>query len=663
MSTAPDARRTLATLVASAWIAAALAASAPAVMARFAALAPAITAATTPVDLLRLAPVLVLLALPAAVAGTAWLVLTPGLVISAAWARPSTPGHWLAGGLALSLVLVSAVVEGVEVLIGGPLLGAPFAGLVAVLTTLCAALAWRRPDTNAWNDARPWWPLTLPFLVGPWILLVAMAPKFVYEAFNGDGAHTFEATRLLLRHAVAFFGPEYGGISGFPGMNSVLFTYPGAWFMRLFGQTEAAVRLPFLLYLGVLGPALLTAASVGGRRPRAVHAWLVLASLSVYAVVMAYSATYDPYCADIALPATQDTLFLVLFMSLVTASLEDRPYAMLLTTVLGATCSQAWAAMCVFWVGSRWLVDRKMRGAVVVQGVAVVGGLVVVAVLGLLVHWAGAPAPGGEHGLIDLLKKFVTLELTDVRRLLFVLVPAGLYPVLAIPSLRRRSPALDAMALLFLASFGLYYVMAYYSLHYFVPSMVLVLLVFWRSELGTDAERGPWFPPLAAALTAVSLVMSLPTESGIYTAPRDVGQRIDVSRVVGYDRSTAEAFVHTDDLTSLFPKDIEPTVPGSRYGGSPLAFYAYANMPAAATVAKGYRVDPRPDGSGWDVRVLDAEQYARDRVAQPRGSRGSRLYDVPRDVLFMRSTEGAGYPVLDFRPLAKRLFPNLSTRH
>ncbi|MFN7978711.1 MAG: hypothetical protein U0P30_11270 [Vicinamibacterales bacterium] len=663
MTGASGSRRTVALLVASSWIAAALAATAPAVIARLAALGPSITSATTPLDLVRLAPTLILAALPAAVAGTAWLVLTPGLIVSAVWARPSTPGHWLAGGLAISIVLVSGAVEGVEAALGAPLEGATFAVLVAALASLCATLAWSRPDTAPWHDTERWWPVTLPFLVGPWILLVAMAPKFVFEAFNGDGAHTFEATRLLLRHAVAFFGPEYGGVSGFPGMNSVLFTYPGAWFLRLFGQTEAAVRLPFLLYLGVLGPALLTAASVGGRRPRAVDAWLVMASLSVYAVVLAYSATYDPYCADIALPATQDTLFLVLLMSLLTASLEDRPSAMLATTVLGATCSQAWAAMCVFWLGARWLVDRRMRGAVVVQAVAVVAGLVAVAILGVILQWAGAPAPGGEHGLLDLLKKFATLEISDVRRLLFVLVPAGLYPVLALPSLRRRVPALDAMALLFALSFALYYVMAYYSLHYFVPSMVLALLVFWRSELGTGAARGAWFPPVAAALTVVSLYLSWPIESGIYTASREIGQRIDVSQVHGYDVSAASAYAHTDDLSTLFPKDIEPEVPGQQYGGSPLAFFAYAQAPAAAAVAKAYRVAPRADGSAWDVSVLDAAQYARDRVAHPRGSRGAPLYDVPRDLLFMRTAEHAGFPVLDFRPLAKRLFPNLATRH
>lgn len=664
MTGALDSRRTRTVLVVSAWIAAALAATAPWVMARVAALAPAMSSATTPLDLLRLAPELVLLTLPAAVAGTAWLVLTPGLVISATWWRPSSPGHWLVGGLAASLVVVSAAVEGLEAVVAGPLGGRPFALLVAGLTTACAALAWRRPDAAA-EDGPAWWPVTLPFAIGPWVLLVAMAPKFLYEAFNGDGAHTFEATRLLLHQGVAFFGPGYGGISGFPGMHSVLFTYPGAWFMRLFGQTEAAVRLPFLLYLGVLGPALLAAASDGGRRPRAVHAWLVMASLCVYAVVMAYSATYDPYCADIALPATQDTLFLALFMGFLTASLDDRPGAMLAMTVLGSTCSQAWAAMSVFWLGARFLADRRMRGAVVVQGAAVVGGLVVVGLLGLVVHWAGAPDPGGEHALLDLLKKFVTLEFTDVRRLLFVLVPAGLYPALTITTLRRRLPTLDAMALLWLASFGLYFVMAYYSLHYFVPSMVLLLLVFWRSELGSTvtAERGPWFPPLAAALVVVALYVSWPAEHGIYTAARDIGIRLDVSRIAGYDVSATSAFVHTDDLSQLFPTDIDPAVPGQQYGGSPLAFYAYAHMPAAAGVDKHYLVEPRADGSAWDVRVLDAAQYARDRVAHPPGSRGAALYDVPRNLMFMRTADGAGFPVLDFRPLAKRLFPNLATQH
>lgn len=656
-------RRVIAAVLVSAWAAAAVASLAPEVMARVAAVGVTVTAATTPLDTLRQAPGLVLFAVPAVVAAVIWLVLAPGLLLVAWRGAAVSPGHWLTSGLAASLVVVSAAVESVEAVRGAAVMGTAFAVLVAAVATLCAAVAWRRPRPDAGAlPLRGWAGEVLPFAIGVWALLVGLFPKIFFEAFNGDGAHTFEATRLLLVRAVAFFDPAAGVIAEFPGLNSVLFTYPGAWFVRAFGVGEAGVRLPFLLYLFVLGPAVLMLASTGGRRPRAADGWLVMMSLAVYAVVLAFSATYDPYSADIALPATQDTLFLVLLVGMMTASVEHRLGAMAAFTALAVLCSQAAAAMSIFWLAARWLADRAWRPRLPAQAAAFVAGVVAVAVLGRVAASLGAPQPGSEHGLVDLLKKFATLQFTDARRLLFVLVPAGLYPVLALPALRRRDPIVDALALCLTASFGMYYVMAYYSLHYFVPAMILALVLFWRTELGGAAARGPWFVPAAAAAALAALYVSLPQEPGIYTATRDIGRRIDVGAVQGYEAMAPVAFAHADDLQALFPKDMEPSVPDERYGGSPLAFHAHAHLPGAASVTKAYAVTPQPGDGAWDVRVLDAEAYARDRVAHPPGSRGSRLYAVPRDLLFMRTADGAGFPVLDFRPLAKRLFPNLATR-
>jgi hypothetical protein len=614
------------------------------------------TSATTVSDTIRGAPMLVLVAAPIVVVSASWLLLAPGLLLTTAWLRSDTLGHWLGMGLAISLVVVSAAVEIAEFVVGGAITGSGFIALVLATAIGAGLVAIARPQhrwTGRAADDR-WAAQALPMVVLMMALVIGLFPKFFFEAFNGDGAHTYEATRLLLFRAVAFFGDSAGGISGFPGPNSVLFTYPGAWFMRLFGETEASVRLPVLLYLAVLGPVLLTAASVGGRRPRAVHAWLVAGSLAVFAVVQAFSATYDPYAADIALPATQDTLFLALFLSIVTATFEHRLGAIWLLTVLAVLCSQAAVALTVFWLAARWIADREARPLVPAQAVAFVAGVVGANLLVRLVAVLGVPAPGGEHGLLDLLRKFVVLQFTDVRRLLFVVVPVGLYPVLALPALRRRTPSVDALALLLAASFGLYYVMAYYSLHYFVPAMIVCLLLFWRTELAGGPPRPAWFPPVAAAMVAAALYVSLPVEAGIYTATRDIGRRLDVSAITGYETAQNTAWAHLDDLSALFPKDMDPAVPDAAYGGSPLAFHIYAQQARTLDAPRDYAFGP--DASGvWRPTILNDAAYARDRVLQPGGSRGSRLYDIPRDLLFGRGTAHAGVPVLDFTPLARRL--------
>lgn len=650
-------RRTVVALVLATLVAAVAALAIGPVMTAVLALREGVTGQTTPLDTIRRAPGLVLAAVPAVVLAAIWLCLAPGVFLAAAWGRCVTLGHWLGAALAIALVVVSAAVEAAEAAAGGPLTRSAFIGLVTALAMLCGAVAWRAADDATPGRDSPGrirgsalWPLVATV----YLLVVALFPKFFFEAFNGDGAHTYDATRLLLFRAVAFFGETAGGISGFPGMNSVLFTYPGAWFMRLFGETEASVRLPVLLYLVVLGPVILSAASIGGRSPRARDGWLVMGSLVVFTVVQAFSATYDPYCADIALPATQDTLFLALFTSLLIATLEARPLAIYGLTILCVLCSQAAVAMTVFWFASRWLADREARHLIPRQAAIFVAGVVSVSVLGALLGALGVPAPGGEHGLLALLRKFVTLQITDVRRVLFVFVPVGLYPALALTRLSRREPLADALALLLAASFGLYYVMAYYSLHYFVPAMIVALLLYWRTELTRVETSGATLPALAGVAVAVALYLSWPVERGFYTATRDLGRRIDVSAIAGYDQAQNTAWAHLDDLSQLFPKDMEPAVPGEVYGGSPLAFHIYAEQAGGDDAAKPYAFTPDADGQ-WRPVVRDQAAFARDRVLTPTGSRGSSLYDIPRDLLFQRGVEHAGFLVLDFRPLAKRL--------
>jgi hypothetical protein len=661
--TSPTTRQTAIAVLVATYAAAAGTLLAGTVTTEVAALRDGVTSATTSLDAIRMAPGLVLGAAPVAVASSIWLLLAPGLLLTTAWLRSDSLGHWLGHGLAVSVVVVSLAVEVVEAVTDGPLLGGAFVALVTLLATVAAALAWTRPQ-HAWTT-RPsgerWVWQAIPLVVLVYALVVSFFPKFFFEAFNGDGAHTFEATRLLLYRGVSFFGESAGVISGFPGANSILFTYPGAWFLRLFGETEAGVRLPVLLYLAALGPALLTAASIGARRPRAGHAWLVAGSLAVFFVVQGFSATYDPYAADVALPATQDTLFLALFLLVVTATLEHRLLAVFAMTVLAVLCSQAAVAMTIFWLAARWVTDREARDLIPAQAVAFIAGVVAVSALMRLLPLFGVPAPGDEHGLLDLLKKFVTLQLTDVRRVLFVLIPVGLYPVLALPALLlRRERTADAMALLLAASFGLYYVMAYYSLHYFVPAMVFSLLLFWRTELGTPVGRGRWFQPVAAALVVLSMYVSLPREPGIYTATRDIGRRIDVSAIPGWPTAQNAAYAHVDDLAALFPKDMEVSVPDALYGGSPLAFHVYAQQANSLDAPRDYEL--APDASGvWRARVLNDTAYARDRVLTPSGSRGSRLYDVPRDLLFQRTADHAAFFVIDFRPLAKRVLARLQS--
>jgi hypothetical protein len=218
----------------------------------------------------------------------------------------------------------------------------------------------------------------------------------------------------------------------------------------------------------------------------------------------------------------------------------------------------------------------------------------------------------------------------------------------------------------------MYYLMAFVSLHYFAPAMVLPLAAFWRVHRVRDwGARAGLALGACALLALVSLGLALPRTTAIYTATREVGRSIDASAVEGYDEMTAGAFRSTLLFESLFELGWKPSVPGEHYAGGALAWNHYARRPGPG----GPSVDPtyalRPaDGSPLPpgaelvaedehhrLVALDPERWAADRARHPRGSTWRGVWDVPRDILFGRERARDRYTVIDVKGLVKGLIP------
>ena len=104
------------------------------------------------------------------------------------------------------------------------------------------------------------------------------------------------------------------------------------------------------------------------------------------------------------------------------------------------------------------------------------------------------------------------LRLNDWQRFAFLAVPTGFLPALSLLAWRWQDRVARTFTLLTVANFLFFYVQAYVSLHYFVPGMVLPLVVFWRSELtGHLAPR--WAVCTATAVAGLlGLALSLPND-------------------------------------------------------------------------------------------------------------------------------------------------------
>jgi len=611
------------------------------------ALLPEIDPAAAYLRLVR--PGLQYLLLPVVLLGVMVLVMAPGLLLVAAAGRANDMYRWLIEAFVVSLLLISPVTALLQQLSGRPLTGHAFLATVLGLALVAAFVLLvrvRRGEVPGWVVSRRHAAELSALLLIPLLFVVVLTPKFFWESFNGDGAHTYEMVRLLLFHAWPFWSDEAGNLSAWPGINGFTVAYPLSWFMRLFGAAEAGVRLPLVLFLMLLFAALRVVIETGRQQAvKPVESLFIWAAVLGYGLVMSYSATYNPYNADIALPATQDTLVMVFFLGAAGAWIRKEPVWLLVWSLLALMTSPAGVVLYAAALAGILVSQRPWRWRLSVQyGLALAGCLLVMLLLPYLLAVFGVPTPGSEHSA-GMLRKFAFIALADFERFLYAFLPAGLYPVLGLLAWRGADEPGRVLTVVTVLVFAMYYFIGASSLHYFVPAMVLPIAVFWRRF--SAARLGSAGLALCGIMAAGSLWLALPAGSAVYTASRDVGMRIDAHAFSSYHDMDQSAIAASDLLGSLFPSDGAVGVPDELYGDSTLAWHYYAQQPEAAGSPKAYALLPAAAGAPAGalevarnelaaVYVLDRGQWEQDKYLQPDHSRGKPVYQIDRDVLFVR---------------------------
>ena len=598
---------------------------------------------------------------PLVVAGVSVLFLAPGLLLALALNRARGLGTWMSVGFATSVVLVSAAAASAQEILGQPLTGNTFLAVVAGCWVAAAGvLLFRllRGHVLPWPlGERPAVELT-PLIVPPLLVLIALSPKFYWEAFDGDGAHAIETARLLLFQPLPFWSRAVGGISSYPGFTTMLFAYPASWFLRVFGDVEVSARLPLIPSLAALYAALVALIEHGTQALGAAARWLLWAGLGAFVVVMAFSATYDPYHADIASPFTQDVQHIAFFLGFLLALLRgDRPL-MALFLPLTFLSSGGSALLIVLGIVSVGLASRPCPWKRLGWGLGMMAGvMLVVAVTPKLLAAAGISVPGGEHGIANLVRKFRFLQVDDWRRILFLLVPSGVLPaIVMVAGWRRHDAVARAITIMTLAWFGIFYIQAYTSLHYYVPCMVLPLIAFWRS----DFARGRLMPAGVAAGSLTALLLAWPAHAAPVMASREFGASVD-ARVGGYETMKPAAIRCSEMLRNLLPFDSDARVPGQSYGGSPLAWNYYARRPKPPGTEINYVIQRATDatpagarlvaeGGGFSLYMRSEERWARHRALRPPSPAGSPSFAIqPRNLLFRGARVEGGPRIFDLK--------------
>jgi hypothetical protein len=591
------------------------------------------------------APLLYLWA-PLTVVSGLVLLLGPGLVI-AHGRGTHHPGTWVLEALAWSTGVLGLATTLLQAGAGASPTGRGFALLVLGLTALAALAVLPRlrrgPPPAPWDTPGGRHALA-SMAVMTALLVAALAPKFYWESFNGDGAHAYESARLLLHRVVPFWPPEAGGMASYPGLKTFLSSYPVSWCVRLFGEVEASARVPYLLFLVALygglialGDALRTATGTPVQR------WLPWLGLTVYTVVMAFSATYSPYHADLALPATEDTLFLAWSAGFALALLQGRVAGVIAFAVLTYTTSPGGLILLGLWCGVGALLLRPVPWR------PLIAALLTVAVCLVLERLAprglaalALPVPGTEHATGALAERLRNTQWREWRRLAYLVVPGGILPAVALAAWWRQDRVGRVVTLVALAQFAFFYLQARIALHYFVPAMVLPLIVLLRDPLWSGARARAALAGAALA-AGVALLLSVPPDPRPQLQSRVVGSSLD-DAMPGYAAVEPAALGRSALLKELFPLPSQAGVPDSLYGGSPLEWYYYAHRGAARADA-AYRLqpegDPPPAGGrqvategGAALYVLRDSVWAAQRRARTGRGGIAPLFLIPKRVLF-----------------------------
>ncbi len=439
-------------------------------------------------------------------------------------------------------------------------------------------------------------------------------------------------------------------VASYPGMKTLLTRFPTSWFIRLFGEYEASARIPYLLFLVGLYGGLLDLAQLGKDRPLQPAArWLLWLGFGGYTLAMAYSAAYNPYHADLALPGAEDTLLVALLLGFAAAFLRGETAWVVLWTILAFATSPAGlvgigALLAAFLLTARPLPVRQATATVA----ALAGCLALEPVAARLLPLLGLPGPGIEHRIGGLAGRLVRLRWDAWHRFAFFIVPAGIVPAVSLLGWRAQDRIARAFTLAAVGYFAFFYLQARTSLHYYVPAMLLPLAVLWRYDLTSRPIGRRALPGLVVAGALLALGLSWPSAPAPQIAARLVGMAVE-DRLGGYERHEPAVFRHAELLHALFPRSGAADVPGRSYGGSALEWLYYAHRPPAerAGTAINYVLQPAdqapPPGArraatdgGAALYVLDESVLARHLALRPAAPQGSRLYLIPRHELFGR---------------------------
>ena len=592
------------------------------------------------------------------------VLVAPGIFLVMAGGRTRDVAPLFLKGVLVAFVL-NIVAFGLLKLLPGPPGAAVHTGLLFVLNIAAWGALWLRHGrgTETANPPAPgaawrWaWAALIPVLAA-----VLLLPVLFWQDLNPDGLEALTGGRSLAWFVLPRF-PD----GETPGLNLGMITssYPIHWFIALFGMDDASGRLPMLLYAPMIWMGLVALIEVRApRRLTAAEDFALVAGLAVFIAAIGFNDTYHAYSTDIASPANIDLLAMAGMLAML-YFFWNREWGWFLFAAMFTHVTRPTGLMLLGLLGiAVFLLDRD----------SLVRRLGVIALaIGFMLFWTVAFEKGVpriadiviDSGAGEVAGRFRYLRFGHLQRLLWVIIPAGIVPVLALPMFRKQDAISRSLVLMTTLYFLFFFVIAFTALHHFAPAMLFPIVVFWRLALKSPATGRRAAVVTAAA--AVALVLSLPRSMALDRTMRPIGQATvwNVGDYGGSYEAYRLAYDHKGLLLELFPPFWEVPDPAAEFIGSPwlqIRYSRHGPVGPETNYAVQPVADPAPAGftrlaadSVAALYVRDLDRWRADRYQARDTEWQSPALRVRREVLFWMLGVEAGTYDIDVRRVLERV--------
>jgi len=602
---------------------------------------------------------LLYLLLPLVVTATLSVIMAPGVLLALAFEDRISLAELTLKAFAISFAVLVASFSALHVVISTP---SAFAFTVTIFVVLALAYAvWAYGALYGGGVAD--FPVERQRITAFGVLVLSVLlvsiPVLFWQDINPDGLEGLSTGRSLSYHVLPRL--PNGNMPGLD-LGMVTMAYPIHWMIVFFGHIEVAARLPVLLYLALIYAGVTALIERGStRRLGPSEEATIVLTAGVFAVTMIFSDTYHPYSTDVASPANIDLLAVGGMLSTAYFFFEkNRRWTIAFAFLTHLTRPTGVMFLVLLGLASLIATRRDLRWRVVTLAAALVLCLVwTVTYEEVVAPLIGVPI---EAGTLTIARRLRFLRFDDVRRFLWVIVPAGILPAMSFFEYRALDESARVLLLVGVAYFLFFYILAFTALHHFAPVMVIPVVLFWRLRLRRE-RSGPWVS--ASALAAVTaLILSLPASLVVDRKMRQLGS-VTEYRIGDYSGDFDAyrlAYRHKNILNELFRPVWQVEDPATEMVGSPWVQIHYAATSGSPDDSINYLViptvaDPPPgftpltSDSTAALYVRDIARWERDRRTPPGTDFPSPVYRVPKETLFPIWGIAAGAFSLDLREI------------